>query len=56
MTKGSPLEVSFEDLTGAGIMTKAGFKAVHRRDDEPAWHRASTRNSSTVAYPSIASR
>jgi hypothetical protein len=28
MTKGSALEVGFEDLTGAGIMTKAGFKAV----------------------------
>jgi len=28
MTKGSTLEVGFEDLTGAGIMTKAGFKGV----------------------------
>jgi len=28
MTKGSDLEVAFEDLTGAGIMTAAGFKAV----------------------------
>jgi hypothetical protein len=28
MTKGSDLEVAFEDLTGAGIMTDAGFKAV----------------------------
>ena len=28
MTKGSDLEVEFEDLTGAGIMTAAEFKAV----------------------------
>jgi transcriptional regulator with XRE-family HTH domain len=28
MTKGSTLEVDFEDLTGARIMTAAGFKAV----------------------------
>jgi hypothetical protein len=28
MTKGSELEVRFEDLTGARIMTNAGFKAI----------------------------
>jgi hypothetical protein len=28
MTKGSDLEVGFEDLAGAGIMTAAGSKAV----------------------------
>jgi hypothetical protein len=28
MTKGSDLEVGFEELTGAGIMTAAGFKAI----------------------------
>jgi hypothetical protein len=28
MTKSSDLEVGFEDLTGAGIMTAAGFEAI----------------------------
>ena len=50
MTTAAPAGPDFDDLTGAGIMTERRVQGgVHRRDDEPAGHRASAGTSMTMA-------